>query len=313
MLILIVGDTHFTGKNPIARLDDIVEIQFNKLEEIVMLSNKYDAPIIHTGDIFNVSIIANSILTKIGSILEKLKHPLYFVWGNHDLMYHSLDLWDRTSLGVLWKNSNKVKHISEFYTDYKIEFDYIDWGGTLGFTGANEILLTHKAVVSERKMGKGSWILEDEDFCMNIDNNLHLRGYKLIICGHWHKPYIFKHKETLVINPGPMIRHTIDEWLKPSIVLINTNTLIHKRIYLNTPDPEKVLSRTHIEQNFESVTDNVLKFIDSLKNKKFSHKKSLLKTIMHNLDVHELPIKVETLIRETIANLIEKGAIDESL
>ena len=313
MLILIVGDTHFTGKNPIARLDDIVEIQFNKLEEIVMLSNKYDAPIIHTGDIFNVSIIANSILTKIGSILEKLKHPLYFVWGNHDLMYHSLDLWDRTSLGVLWKNSNKVKHISEFYTDYKIEFDYIDWEGTLGFTGANEILLTHKAVVSERKMGKGSWILEDEDFCMNIDNNLHLRGYKLIICGHWHKPYIFKHKETLVINPGPMIRHTIDEWLKPSIVLINTNTLIHKRIYLNTPDPEKVLSRTHIEQNFESVTDNVLKFIDSLKNKKFSHKKSLLKTIMHNLDVHELPIKVETLIRETIANLIEKGAIDESL
>ena len=110
-----------------------------------------------------------------------------------------------------------------------------------------------------------------------------------------------------------MIRHTIDEWLKPSIVLINTNTLIHKRIYLNTPDPEKVLSRTHIEQNFESVTDNVLKFIDSLKNKKFSHKKSLLKTIMYNLDIHELPIKVETLIRETIANLIEKGAIDGSL
>ena len=317
MLNLIVGDTHFTGKNPIARLDDIVEVQFNKLEEIVMLSNKYDAPIIHTGDIFNVSIIANSILTKIGSILEKLKHPLYFVWGNHDLMYHSLGLWERTSLGVLWKNSDKVKHISEIYPGWA----WLDWDSEIGIQWMGEpiqkILLTHKAVVSEQKMGKGSWVLKDKDFCINIDDNdlgINLtKYYKLIICGHWHKPYIFHHKGTKVINPGPVIRHTVDEWLKPSVVLINTNTLIHKRIYLNTPDPEQVLSKTHIEQKFESVTDNVLKFIDSLKNKKFSHKKSLLKTIMHNLNIHELPIKVEKLIRETIADLIEKGAIDESL
>ena len=315
MLILIVGDTHFTGKNPIARLDDIVEIQFNKLEEIVMLSNKYDAPIIHTGDIFNVSIIANSILTKIGSILEKLKHPLYFVWGNHDLMYHSLDLWDRTSLGVLWKNSNKVKHISEFYTDYKIEFDYIDWGGTLGFTGANEILLTHKAVVSERKMGKGSWILEDEDFCMNIDNNLHLRGYKLIICGHWHKPYIFHHKGTKVINPGPVLRRSIEEWLMPSVILLNTNTLLHKRIYLQSAlPPEQVLSKKHIEQKIESYTDGVIKFIEQLKHiTKTDKSKSFMTNLFKELDSHSLPKNVENILRNTISKLVEKGAIDGSL
>jgi hypothetical protein len=58
------------------------------------------------------------------------------------------------------------------------------------------------------------------------------------------------------------------------------------------------------------MTDNVLKFVDSLKNKKFSHKKSYIKTLIYNLDQHELPNKVETLLRTTIANLIEKGIID---
>lgn len=315
MLILIVGDTHFTGKNPIARLDDIVEVQFDKWEEIVMLSNKHNVPIIHTGDIFNVSIIANSILTQIGSIMENLKNPLYFVWGNHDLMYHSLDLWDRTSLGILWANNNKIKHISEIYIDYKIEFDYIDWGGTLGFTGANEILLTHKAVVSEHKMGKGSWILEDKDFCMNIDNDPNLKGYKLIICGHWHKPYIFKHKKTLVINPGPVLRRSIEEWLMPSVILLNTDTLLYKRIYLETAlPPEKVLSKKHIEQKIESYTDGIIKFIEQLKYiTKTDKSKSFMTNLFKKLDSHELPKNVENILRNTISKLVEKGVIDESL
>lgn len=315
MLILIVGDTHITGKNPIARKDDLVELQFKKFAEIVNLSNHYDCPIIHTGDLFNVSIIANSLFTRLGTLISKLKNPLYFVWGNHDLMYHSLDLWDRTSLGVLWTNNDKVRHISETYDDINIyeDFDWIDWGGTLKFTGANEFLLTHKAVVSENKMGKGSWVLEDEDFCINIDDNLHLRGYKLIICGHWHKPYAFKHKGTIVINPGPVLRRTVTEWLMPSVVLLNTDTLIFKRIYLNTKPPEQVLSKKHIEQKIESYTDGVKKFIEQLKNVGLTSKKKkhFLHELFRLLDSHELPKKVESILRETISTLIEKGEINE--
>ena len=41
MLGLIVGDTHFTGKNPIARLDDLVELQFDKWDEIISIANTY--------------------------------------------------------------------------------------------------------------------------------------------------------------------------------------------------------------------------------------------------------------------------------
>jgi len=318
MLVLIVGDTHFTGKNPIGRLDDIVEVQFDKLEEIVMLSNKYDAPIIHTGDIFNVAIIANSILTQIGAIMENLNNPLYFVWGNHDLMYHSLDLWDRTSLGIMWANSGKIKHISEFYTDYAKHWAWNDWGAEYGlqwYGTRPDLLLTHKAVVSEQKMGKGSWVLEDEDFCMDIDNNLELRGYRLIICGHWHKPYIFKRKGSLVINPGPVLRRSVEEWIMPSVILLNTDTLLYKKLYLETAQPpDKILSKIHIEQKIESYTEGVMKFIEQLKHVKSTNKKaSFLKSIFELLDSNQLPKNVENILRNIISTLIEKGAIDESI
>ena len=316
MLVLTVGDTHFTGKNPIARLDDLIKIQFNKWEEIVSIANKYDVPIIHTGDIFNVSIIANSILTQIGAIMENLNNPLYFVWGNHDLLYHSLDLWDRTSLGTLWANSDKIRHISQFSDDYKIFWDWFDWGSVYGiqrYGDQHELLLTHRAVVSEHKLGKGSWILKDEDFCMNIDNNLHLRGYKLIICGHWHKPYIFNHKDTKVINPGPILRRTVEEWIMPSIVLLNLNTLLHKRIYLEAKPPEQVLSKKHIEQKVESYTEGVIKFIEQLKDKDIVNKAAFLNNLSELLDSHQLPKNVENILRNIISTLIEKGVIHESI
>ena len=315
MLILIVGDTHFTGKNPVARIDDVVETQFEKWEEIVSISNKYDAPIVHTGDIFNVSIIANSILTQIGAIMENLNNPLYFVWGNHDLMYHSLDLWDRTSLGILWANSEKIKHISDFYKDYQKWWSWYDWDSEHGIQWYGDrpnILLTHKAVVSERKMGKGSWILEDKDFCMNIDNHLELRGYKLIICGHWHKPYIFKHKETLVVNPGPVLRRSVEEWFMPSVVLLNLDTLFYKRLYLESAKPpDQILSRKHIEQKIESYTEGVMKFIEQLRFTKTINKGKFLENLFVLLDNHELPTNVEKILRDKIAILIQKGIINE--
>lgn len=313
MEILVVGDSHISGRNPIARKDDLVELQFEKWEYIIDIANEYDVPIVHTGDIFNVAIIANTLLTRFGEILSNLHNPLYFVWGNHDLKYHSMDMWDRTSLGVLWKNNDKVRHISEFWRDYKVWWAWLDWGSDRiwWYGDQPKLLLSHKAIVSGKKLKRGgSWILDDAEFCSNIDTDPYLKGYRLILCGHWHRRYIFKHKETRVINPGPITRRTVEEWIIPSVTLLNLDTLIHKEFIISDLDPEQVLSRTHIEQRIESMTDNVLKFIDSLKNKKFSHKKSFLKSLIHNLDQHELPNKVEKLIRTTIANLIEKGVID---
>ncbi len=313
MEILVVGDSHLSGRNPIARKDDLVEVQFNKWESVVNISNDNDVPIIHTGDIFNVAVIANSLLSRFGDIISKLNNPLYFVWGNHDLMYHSLDLWDRTSLGVLWMNNDKVRHISQFWEDYNIWWAWYDWGADdiQWFGDCPDLFLAHKAIVNNKQTGVNSWILDDKDFCLPVTELPF--DFKLAICGHWHRQYQFKYKNTKVINPGPMIRRTVEEWFIPTIQLVSLDTLMVKHIKISDLDPEQVLSRTHIEQNIETITENVVKFIEQLRNVNVKHKKSYLKTLIYNLDQHELPKKVENLIRKLIADLIEKGAIDESV
>ena len=58
MFIINVGDLHISGRNPRARKDDLTIVQFKKLEEIVSISNDYDAPIISVGDILDTSNIS---------------------------------------------------------------------------------------------------------------------------------------------------------------------------------------------------------------------------------------------------------------
>ena len=313
MNILVVGDSHLTGRNPIARKDNFIETQFDKWEYVVELANEHDVPIVHTGDIFNVAIIANSLLSRFGAILRKLNNPLYFVWGNHDLQYHSMEMWDRTSLGVLWKNNDKVRHISEFWKDYKLWWAWWDWGADKiqWYGDAPDLFLCHKAIVHIKQGKKSPWILEDKEFCTPIDEIK--PEFRLIICGHWHRRYRFKYNDTRVINPGPMTRRTVEEWFIPTVMLLNLDTLIGRTYKVSEYLPQQILSRTHIEQSIETMTDNVLKFVDSLKNKKFSHKKSYLKKLMHNLDQHELPNRIEKLLRLIIADLIEKGKINEDI
>lgn len=315
MEILVVADSHLTGRNPVARLDDLVELQFKKWQQIVDIANDYAVPIIHAGDIFNIAVVANSLLTRLGEILNQLKQPLYFVWGNHDLQYHSYDMWDRTSLGVLWKNNDKVRHISEFWKTYKIWWAWWDWNSEHEIQWLGDppkLLLSHKAIVNDKLTGKNSWIQEDQEFCSPIKDIK--PKFKLIICGHWHRSFRYNYQGTRVFNPGPMIRRTVDEWLKPSVVLLNINTLMHKRIYLDTLNPEQVLSRTHIEQNVESITENVVKFVDQLKHVRKTDKKgSFMKNLFHELDQHELPSRIEKILREIVATLIEKGVINEGL
>ena len=113
MYKIFVGDIHLTGRNPEARIGNIIDDQFEKIEEIVDIANHYNADIVQLGDIVHTDIIAKSLESEFGRIINQLKNNFYFIWGNHDLLHHSKELKDRTSLGVLYANNHKLKHMSE--------------------------------------------------------------------------------------------------------------------------------------------------------------------------------------------------------
>lgn len=310
MLILNINDTHITGKNPICRIDNLPDTQWNKWEEVVSIANKYNVPIVSAGDIFNVPLIANSILTKLGEILDKLINPFYFVFGNHDLMYHSFDMIDRVSLGVLWANNQKVKHISEFESDYGISWDFCDWNQELTETGS-KYLLIHQAVVNNELIGgKTSWIKGDKEFSRNIEDDKSLQKYELILCGHWHNQYVINYGKTKIINSGPLIRRTIDEKRIPTIQLINIETklLFTQRLSLQSTKPsEEVISDKHINIKIQNIESSILDFVNNLQSKDLKDHSfsSLLDIIMEILDNHELDNQMEIFLREIISRVIK--------
>lgn len=298
---------HISGVNPIARKDNLVEVQWDKLKQIINISNKYNVPIVTVGDIFDTPIIANSLLQKFGNIISKLNKELYFVFGNHDLIGHSIQAINRTSLGVIESNNPKIKHIKYFYSNYGYRFDYSDYLQPIQKTKLKQsnILLCHKAVVFPKLIGgKNSWILKDSEFCYNIQTEKELHKYSLILCGHWHKPYIFTYKNTKVINAGSVLRTTINETHQPSIYLLNLKTLEHKKIKLNCN--ADVLSDKHLQiKKSKTINiDNVRAFVNSIgigkKEQSLSIVDSLL-LITRNLTDQKL---VE-LIEKTIAKVKE--------
>lgn len=302
-----MGDLHITGKNPICRTDDILETTFGKIEQIISLANYYNTPIIQVGDIFNVAIVANSIMSRLGSILGRLNNPLYFVWGNHDLLYHAMEVWHRTSLGVLWKNNDRVKHISEF----PLKFDWLDYDNSLIRRTGSKFLLTHKSVMLESMIGKGSWIEKDKSFGFVINNEKQLHRYKLIICGHWHTQYIFNYKGTKVVNPGPVVRQSLTEKeIGPKVVLIDLDSpeSLTKDIYLDVQPMEKVFTEEHMNKKIHTVKNSVSDYVQKIKDK-IENKKSIpnfMKRLMHLLDSHELPKSTEKTMRNLISKTLEK-------
>jgi len=303
MLIMVIGDSHITGKNPIARLDDLTETQFNKWEEIRDLANKKNTPIISVGDIFNISVVANSLVNRLGGILNTLKNPLYFVFGNHDLLYHSLSMQDRTSLGVLWQNNKNVKHISEFVNDYGISWDYQDWDQGI-VKNKSEFLLTHKAIVNKTQIDSCFWIKDDTTFAKPIGQ--WSKKYKIILCGHWHKKYNFKDNKTIVINPGPVSRLTVEDNLQPAVCFINLNTGMFNRVELQSAKPfDEIISSKHLNTSINN-TENIKNFILELGKKGSKHESTFMDNLMNIIETHALDQEMEVMLVDILSKTKER-------
>jgi DNA repair exonuclease SbcCD nuclease subunit len=266
---LICGDIHLSGKNPPNRIDDVVtDLQFNKIEEIVDIANTADVPIICTGDSFHTPTVSNKILSRFGRIINNLKREFYFVFGNHDMKYHDMAQVDNTSIGVVWANNCKIRHIFEFSKHYDyIPWSYINYGEPITKFPDSKRLLSHKAIVNDNLVNTESWIADDVNFCQPVSD--FEDKFNLIICGHWHKPYIYKQKQTLVINPGPVIRRQITEREMPRVVYIDLDTLKYEEVFLLTAKPtEEVLREGSIKDELKPIEDRILSFIHNIKIKK---------------------------------------------
>ena len=294
MLLLYFTDSHIYGKNPIGRTDNLTITQFFKIEEVVKLAQEYDCPVLCSGDLTHSPNIGYSLYIILLSFLKDLPHGLFLIAGQHDLWYHDIKSISNTALGALVNSGYNIKLIDDFNKKYyPFTFDYCHWGEEIVQTDST-FLITHKPVVPRK------WVEKFHFLKHNQNNDKYflleeLENYKLILCGDWHNQYIYEGKNTLIINPGALVRREITEENKnnlPSVVLIETDTLEYEIIPLSVAKPAKeVFTEKHLEliRAYKDISIDVTKFLNTLKisDNKHSHFLNRLVDLINSKQVED--------------------------
>lgn len=207
---IFTTDWHICFKQPGCRLDNVLETQLCKLEKFVDVCNS-ELPdfIIHGGDLFDSPrCIDPTILNKVINILKKLKAPMYYIPGSHDIYGYNLESCNQAFIGTLASanciNIIKEKGIYQFpgklfigvlpcqlTNDLK---DYIIYKDC-------DIIVSHN-MITETSVPYSHILIDDlaKEFTK-----------KIFLCGHNHKPFYVTNNNNLFVNTGPLIRTSIVE------------------------------------------------------------------------------------------------------
>lgn len=246
MKIVMYADQHFRSDKPEARLDDYQNTQ-DKL--IDWLDTEFKDHIhICAGDVVHR---ARERKDQIGFALylaSKL-HPFYGVAGNHDLLYHSMDLIDKTTLGVL-ERAGVYKPLSHENPLVLKDDSYLETVYVHGFHYGEEIQHAPKLRSGVRiAVYHGMVTQTEEPFLKGITAPQLLKEfpeYDIILTGDNHKQFIVVDGDRAVINPGSLKRDNADQadHVPRVFVFDPTNKTMTA---VDVPTDDDVLDRTHLE------------------------------------------------------------------
>lgn len=104
-MILLVGDIHLSDKAPSSCTETYCDDLFDLLEQTVDIANSMDAIPIWAGDVFHVktaSKTSHRTVQRAIRLIDRYKHPLRIVPGNHDMSNDRFQsLYETQPLGVL--------------------------------------------------------------------------------------------------------------------------------------------------------------------------------------------------------------------
>ena len=272
MRFVLLSDLHLTLDAPIARTDDFVKTQFEKLHFVLTWAREHHCIILQAGDFFNRPR-SWFLLPKIIDILRHYELEIYLVAGQHDSYMHSMEAMDTTSLGILRKaglvhllNANPVimKKPGQTHSNKLIHIYGASWGESIPEVIDNEamnILVVHKSI-STCELWLGHKYDPASQFLMKH------KDFDLILCGDIHKKFIVESKSysRIICNTGTLLRlDATEESMNHHPGFLVYNSCDKTLGWIKVPHEENVLSRKHIEdrQNTNEMLDQFIEAIDS--------------------------------------------------
>ena len=246
-LAIFTADWHLREDQPVCRTDDFQKEQWNKIQFIKDLQNKYDCLVLHAGDLFHHWKPSPYLLSK---TIEHLPNNFWTVAGNHDLPQHNMELIEKSGIFTLIK-AGKINLLSGCH-----------WGGVPDIPRSLAFPTTEETVLVWHVMTwKGNTPYPN---CPDPDCFRLLRKYKefdVLLTGHNHQSFTAEQDGRLLVNPGCITRQEADQTNhKPCIYLWYGETDI-QQIFL--PHNRGVISREHIELQ-QKKTDRIDAFITRL-------------------------------------------------
>lgn len=246
MQFILTADWHLRNDVPICRSEtqeEWLDYQFDIVEQIFKLAKARALPIYHIGDLFHRSQPYFGVIGRLNNLYNSKYKDVgfYKIAGNHDLPYHNFD----NVLNSGWYLAPGI--------DLKTKFNGASHFGQKH--NIDKFIFTHQLVFPNEKsrppMATGKTAEELLDEFTKAD---------FIFTGDYHKDFHFEKNGRHVINPGCIIRQSInEEKYITKIYFINTDSDPVFSIY-DLNDSKSLISN-HIEQN-KKRDDRIEAFIE---------------------------------------------------
>ncbi len=256
MKILFFTDVHLVGKSNINRKDNLVETQIDKLQELVVESEKVDL-VISCGDIFHKYDPSISTMMTFSNFVSQLKSYFVLCPGNHDLHGYNYDSIEKTGLGyVSHFFSDKIKLLKDDNEIFNFEDLTIHFKRTIDKKPIDEFIVERK---TKHHIGLIHDMVFHQDFFgtaveyKNFDTNL-----DVVFNGHIHHGHdpIFLNN-TWFINTGSVSRmHKPNPYfdVRYAIVDLGTEITIDQKAFKASKEDVFVI---HDKKEFTSFIDKI--------------------------------------------------------
>lgn len=259
---ILTADIHLREDTPRNRTDNYFAAQAKKIQFINDLQKHFEIPILDAGDLLHKW---NSSPYLEAWALKNLPEDMITIPGTHELPSHNINNLEKSSLNVLYvANKIHIKNddIEPDRNEYcraclwqnKVPYTLLGfhWGYSLDYinTITNMIerqekelfvCIIHRMVIDEELKYEDNTALTGHVLLRK------LKDFDLIVSGHNHKPFVIKHKNQLLVNPGSMMRMTksqIDH--KPRVYLWYAETNEVEPVFL--PIEKDVFAIKRIEE-----------------------------------------------------------------
>ena len=228
---ILCSDIHLRETQPTCRTDDFWKAQWQAIDYVASLQEKYNCVVLHAGDLFHHWKPSPYLLS---TTIKHLPKQFYTILGQHDLPQHSFDLFDKCGVNTL-QEAGKVEVLKTCH-----------WGQTptkeASFLFPDEerkILVWHHMtyIVAPFPGAQGGQALSLLKKYPQFD---------LIVTGDNHQTFTEQYKGRLLVNPGSLTRQTAAQINhKPCVFLYRAEDNTVEQVFL--PIKQGVISREHIE------------------------------------------------------------------